>query len=352
MNREQLLNAIGNVDESMIDEMEQLRRSAKVVTLPAQSEDTVQVARKPRRRFVVCLVACLVLALGGIGYAAASYLFGGDLSVTDVSQAEIAEFFNNGDVSVEWEAITGKEFTLPGVGIRMQFTVPEDLRVPLSNITGDVRNCADEFDEENCFRSEGETPGVSTFSFDKNHFSTVDAAKQYVGYTGFKFPTVSLPLADVSVSVSGVQTQNGDAVDTDIHRIYVGASYLHAPFDRYTGPDYGIYSLRTSAHILTEDYPLEPGETPGLDWSYFYPEGTQVTSQTEDRVVGNREFRVTTLNFACPYENNAELAPAENVRCVFWQENNVLYGLEILYSPDAESTVNDVITEWMNGFAD
>ena len=152
MNRDQLLNAIGNVDESMIDEMEQLRRSGKVVTLPSQSENASPVAKKRSRRFVVCLVACLVLALGGIAYAAASLLSGGDLTVRDMPQDELDEIINNiGDVSMRWgDESAPVDFPVPAVGVKIQYTVPQDLRIPYTSFTGDVLNCAAEFDEHNC----------------------------------------------------------------------------------------------------------------------------------------------------------------------------------------------------------
>lgn len=355
MNRDQLLNAIGNVDESMIDEMEQLRRSAKVVTLPSQTENASPVAKKRSRRFVVCLVACLVLALGGIAYAAASLLSGGDLTVRDMPQDELDEIINNiGGVSMRWgDESAPADFPVPAVGVKIQYTVPQDLRIPYTSFTGDVLNCAAEFDEHNCsFLEDPDGGNYSHFSFDKKNLPSVDAGKQYIGYAGLKFPTVSLPQDDVSVEVYGTRTQNGETVNDEIRRIYLIACFNNSnqeiPDETYRG----IYYLHTSASLRTENYPWGPEDVSAVDMSALFAEGAQVTSQTEDRIAANREFRVVTLTYTFPDEHSDGTTLPVCHRYVFWQENNVVYTLSIHYAPESTAVADSLISEWMNGFAD
>ena len=355
MNRDQLLNAIGNVDESMLTEMEDLRRSGRVVTLPAQSEDTVHVGRKPRRRFAVCLVACLVLALGGITYAAASLLSGGDLTVRDMPQDELDEIINNiGGVSVRWgDESAPADLPVPAVGVNIQYTVPQDLRIPYTSFTGNVLNCAAEFDEHNClFMEDPDGGNYSHFAFDKKNLPSVDAGKQYIGYAGLKFPTVSLPQNDVSVEVYGTRTQNGETVNDEIWRIYLNARFNNTPQNVPDAPYNGIFYLNTSACLLTEDYPWGPEDVQAVDFSALFAEGAQVTSQTEDRIAANREFRVVTLTYTFEDElSNGTTSPTCH-RYVFWQENNVVYTLTIHYAPESVAVADSLISEWMNGFAD
>ena len=99
----------------------------------------------------------------------------------------------------------------------------------------------------------------------------------------------------------------------------------------------GAIEAQTEARIFTENYTGEIGvgatsysdDFPGVDYSGE----TVVRNGREFWLVNSTEFEDGWLN-----------------KMVYWQENNVIYTLDIRYQKEDEKQVAALATNWMEGF--
>ncbi|MBO4697344.1 MAG: hypothetical protein J5643_08710 [Lachnospiraceae bacterium] len=319
MNREQFLDAVGQTDEQLLSETEQLRKASSAgSTVSYRSAET----RRPiRRRVVFVLAACLVLAMGAV----AAYASG--------------VFRRSGSTS------TGTD----DEGNELLFFVPdEDMRLPVSSFAGEVRNSTT-YMYEYWQRSQGvefpypdprdaqdgfhlpdtkDVPYMHAVAF----ASTAEAAA-YIGYSSLKLPAFVADAAPRYLYVCSMGDDHefmiGDKTEPDFQLAWI---QLHSEYDMN-----GIKVI-SNIYLITEHF---------INRRAIYASGSQgtdgITLSTE--VVNDREFQVAD------YGPSVYALSAGNIeKEIIWAEDKVEYHLNISYPESQEEEANRIIADWMNGF--
>ena len=170
MNRDQLLDAIGTTGESMLKETEQLRLTA-VTDNAASTRNGVATRRPARRKMMILLAACMILLLGTVAAYAAGWIGGrGGRAETGTNE--------------EGEAL-------------FKYYPNEDMRVPITAITGDILNSTAQMKENWRILSAGNQltpysdplPDSSSIPFIvSTSFNTATEAAAYIGYADMVLP--------------------------------------------------------------------------------------------------------------------------------------------------------------------
>lgn len=329
MNREQLLDAIGQADEKMILEVAQLRSASSDDQNSPKLYDVKAVHRKGRKRLVIILAACMALALCSVAYATGLFArIGGILHIT----------------------------TNPDGYKKTQYEVSGDTRIPFSMITGDVMNSTQDMQqywqmqkdglytplhdyegvwnpESGMYELPAEDKGYHFIYTDnpaiheKMFRSTYDAL-DYIGYTGpIHVPTLDALSTDIGVCAIGIpSTDDPDATEPPTYTI----TFIDL-MERYML--YGDIQAISTVEIRTE---AAFASSPSI--LYQLP----VNLSSETRTVGGREFSILTQDF--------DDLPGTMTAIVFWQEDNIQYTLNLSYPSDKQSLVDAYMLQWMNSF--
>ena len=318
MNREKLLNAIGQADEALLKENEELRRgpetgaSAKTVTFTQKNG-------RARRRVVFALAACLVLALGSLA-AYASGIFRSGSVTTGTNENGHATYVYNPD---------------------------EDMRLPSSVFTGAFMTEVPGYFHEYWQRSQGVTfsypdrrNGVRGFEFDftdvpylhAQEFNTLEDAAAYIGYAPLAVPSFAYPLERDWVNVSVLGVDNDWIPGTDVE------------------PDFQISHVELDARFLLEDLVVHLTDYMITENAYVTHAVQQVSSESsayssETVVANNREFQVITIDVSSFLPNYIE-------KEYIWAQDKVEYHLAIRYrNKEAEiEKAETLIQNWMDSF--
>ena len=306
-----LTDAIGNVSEEMLSEVEELRSRA---------------ASKPAgawKKWALPLAACALLMIGGLTtYAVLSS--GGTLE-------------------------TGKDKSTDKTNTAYKFSVSEDIRIPMSEIQGDVVKLTEEMKER--FKSHDAIYSSTYAGWRQVPFATLEEGLTYIGYDKMNFPQLSAAPDQVYVEAMGNpvwQNQLTDGVAQEgtlpsgEHYVIVGEGEqdpevnlvsirLEAQYQ--TGKTESTLSYTSTARLSTEFDAADSGIR-GIAW-----DGVDFTSrmQTEN----GREFYVM---------NATGFESGWLSQQVFWQENNVIYQLFLHYKEQDQKQADKVMLEWMNAF--
>lgn len=318
MNREQLLDAIGQADESLLKETEQLRMNADNTDTSAKIT-SISTHRPARRRIVFILAACLVLTMCAVAAAATGF------------------FRHSGTVTIGTDDKGNSAFSFA--------PDDEDMRLPLSAFTGDIRNvgaCFDEYYQ----RSQGvefsyPDPRYSVNGFSPSDdplvpflhlqgFNTPEEGKAYIGYDPLIIPEFLQAYTPDWVYAAVLGWDEDWFVDNTIEPDF---RLGHITFNS----QYTINGIHVSVidYLITEAF-----ESPRASLMTSITDG-DFTSSTE--IVNNREFQVVT-------HNNSGNYPGMVVKEYIWAENKVEYHLIISYNGASDSDANAIVQNWMNSF--
>lgn len=322
MNRDQLLDAIGTTGESMLKETEQLRLTA-VTDNAASARNGVATRRPARRKMMILLAACMILLLGTVAAYAAGWIGGrGGRAETGTNE--------------EGEAL-------------FKYYPNEDMRVPITAITGNILNCTAQMKENWRTLSAGNQltpysdplPDSSSIPFIvSTSFNTATEAAAYIGYADMVLPQFA---QNTAPSYAYVQAIGTDPVEP------------HALLSAQE-PDYLLCWMKLEAcyaldgvTVYLDNYVItEANEEPRAILSTAIsnvPQEVEFVSGTA--TANNREFVVIT-------EQNIDGSVDEDVvrKEYIWAENKVEYHLSIRYDVNDETTAaaEAIIADWMNSF--
>ena len=323
MNRDQLLDAIGNTGESMLKETEQLRLNAAVNNATATRNAVASSRRPARRKMMILLAACMILLLGTVAAYAAGWI---------------------GRIGGTAETGTDEE----GMPV-LQYYPSEDMRVPITAITGDILNSTAQMKENWRILSAGNQltpysdplPDSSSIPFIvSTSFNTATEAAAYIGYADMVLPQFA---QNTSPSYTYVQAIGSDPVEPD--------ALLSAQ-----EPDYllswvkleGCYSIDGVTVYLDNYIITEANEEPRAVLGTTMTNIPQEVEFVSDTVTANnRQFVVVT-------EENIDGSANEDVvrKEYIWAENKVEYHLTIHYiaSEATAATADAIAADWMNSF--
>ena len=330
MNREQLLDTIGKTDESLLRDTEQLR-------IQAMNGDTssgkVAVRRPARRKMMFLLAACMVLLLGTVA-AYATGLIG-----------------NRGGVVSTGTDEEGNS--------TMSFQPNEDMRIPLSEVTGDILNST-QYMLANWYRlhdPDNYTPGAETAEnitlsdglagFCTIKFQTLQEAFDYIGCDRIIFPSFM---------------QDYTPFDIYIQIIGTDPRFPDRPSDPAEVPDFRVcwinlsvgYSIDTITTYLNYYVITEYDE---VSRAILYTSvsggdsGNEPLFTTDSVTFNNREFQIVYTNHD-DQGVSADLARVDKE--YFWAENKVEYHISFFYYNGGTrgETANQLLEDWMYSFTD
>ena len=305
--KECLMDAVGNVDEEMLSEVEKLRDGAGLKV------------RGGWRKWALPLAACALLLIGSLTTYAV---------------------LNSGGMLE-----TGKDKPTDQTNSTYKFSVSEDIRIPMKEIHGDVVKLTAEMEE----RFQKQEPWSSTYpGWLKLPFETEEEALTFIGYKKMNFPHLNGTPKQISVEALGnpvyamevnkIAQEKGisqeeaanfvDIESEEMQNVKLVSLRLYAEYQTESTVNY------TSTAILNTEYADENTGISGIAWN-----GVDFTSHMQ--IENGREF----------YVMNAEGFAGEWLgQQVFWQENNVLYLLHLRYKEQDQKQADEVMLEWMNAF--
>ena len=305
--KECLMDAVGNVDEEMLSEVEKLRAGAGLKV------------RGGWRKWALPLAACALLLIGSLTTYAV---------------------LNSGGMLE-----TGKDKPTDQTNSTYKFSVSEDIRIPMKEIHGDVVKLTAEMEE----RFQKQEPWSSTYpGWLKLPFETEEEALTFIGYKKMNFPHLNGTPKQISVEALGnpvyamevnrIAQEKGisqeeaanfvDIESEEMQNVKLVSLRLYAEYQTESTLNY------TSTAILNTEYADENTGISGIAWN-----GVDFTSHMQ--IENGREF----------YVMNAEGFAGEWLgQQVFWQENNVLYLLHLRYKEQDQKQADEVMLEWMNAF--
>ncbi len=327
MNSEQLLDAIGKTDESLLRETEQLRLRA---TDGDTGTVTAATRRPARRKMIIVLAACMVLLLG----TAAAYAAG----IIGNRGGTVSTGTDNDGNSI------------------MKFEPNEDMRISVSEITGDIQNST-QYMLANWYRlhdPDNYTPGAETAN-------NIILGDNVSGFLSIKFNSVQEALDYIGCEriVPPSFLQNATPVDVSLQIVGADTRYPERPSDPSEVPDF-----RLSWINLTVGYAID-NITIYLNY-YVITEADEVSrailytsvenSDPDDPLVYTSET-VTENNrdFQVVYSNYNDYAERDQIsKEYFWAENKVEYHISFFYFdglPRAQ-TADQILNDWMYSFGD
>ncbi len=309
--RDRLTDAIGNVNEEMLSEVAELRN--KVISKPTGAW----------RKWALPLAACVVLMIGGL--------------------TTYAVLSSGGTLETEKEKPTDR------TNSAYTFSVSGDIRIPMSEIKGDVVKLTEEMKER--FKKHDAIYSSTYAGWRQLPFATVEDAKAYIGYDKINFPQLSAVPDQVYVEAMGNPAGKMEAMDgAAMEGTLPGGEHYVVAGEGESDLEVKLVSIRleaeyqtdktkstlsyTSTASLSTEYDTADSGIRGIAW-----DGVDFTSrmQTEN----GREFYV--LN-ATGFESGWLSQQ------VFWQENNVIYQLFLHYKEQDQKQADKVMLEWMNAF--
>ncbi len=326
MNRDQFLDALGSAGESMIQETDRLRMTMAEENASPKLTVITKTRRPARRKMMFILAACMILMLSTVAAYATGLIGnrGGKVTVTN---------------KPEGSAI-------------MVFEPNEDMRIPYSLITGDIRNCTQYMRDQwtkNPDTGEYEwtgpsdaahssTPGVGSYS---QSFNSLEEAAEYIGFEKLTIPAISEDASPNAVSLLtlGYAENLGDPGPDPEYRI----SFIMVTAD-YT-IDHVI--VHTSTYIITDAFENPRAIT---ETQITTDDNGTITLTSETVTENNREFRIVHEDITRPEDYNGPVVEKRYFDNYCWAEDKVEYHLEINYLDFDRETVDRITNTWMNSF--
>ncbi len=312
MTNEDILDSIGSIDESFIDEVDSLRRAQK----SSRGKNLL-------RKIMIPLAACLSLIL--VGFTAHHLLFSGNVllfagsTVGDGKLTDANVYFDPDKTLIDMDEING---TVNGVS---------DIIVE--------RFKTMEWDEASEMKPAVSYPGsYSTMLY------SVEEIKAFIGCNRLKMAPL---LVNGLLSKNGVMAninvfgeENGN-----IENIIIGID------GRINDMNVQIFTT-----IFTENQKIAEDGTIGMWLMSGQNDHYELSDlEKEMKVVNNREFMIIKNDFKSYidpsyYPDGYKITDSGVSKNIFWQEDKVIYNLHIFYPEDREADAEEIITEWMNSF--
>ena len=294
MNKKQLIDAIGQLNDSVFAGTEAIDAGSETRFAATESRGGMKRGRK-----VFLLAAAAVLLIGGTALA--------------------APLLRGATLRLEKEEIDGEDY------YTFHYETDEDTRVSVSKIQGDVLADMEDIPERVAnhkpFDSMDPTAVIK-------RFNTIDEALSYIGYGDLIFPKLDYDYESIHTEVCGTKPDGSDR--------YVPGFISLQTMQKYTGAS-TLY-IQVCAQIRTDACPAD-GSVLNVALS---PDA--VVCSTEEVTVNGRTFTVVR-------QKNESPDPGwDRMTEVYWLENGISYLLNIPHpEADAEYVVR-IVTEWMNSF--
>ena len=304
MNKKQLVDAIGQLDDSVYEGTDMPD------VLPG--EKAIGTGNGRRGRKVFLLAAAAVLLIGGAAVAAPPLLRRG------------------GTLNPEEENVDGKDYN------RFRYETGDASRVPLSEITGGVLESMKEIPErikkrrKNFNMADSSDPTCIV-----KHFDSLSEALSYIGYSKLVFPEMNYPYSEIHTEALGTSAYHAEGYVPGAEEYVLG--FLTFSATQYDS-DSGII-FQNMMLIYTEACTFD---TTNLALAGYPKE--ECSYEMEEQTVNGRVFSVLKE------QNTSENPYWEKSIDVFWQENGVIYTLHIVYPEDKETEANRITEEWMKSF--
>ena len=310
-NEELLADAIGGLDEELLISVNRKRGMEDTNKLVVVKNEPRTEKKRSVKKFWLPLTACPVLILSLAAAGAAALVRGLRVGETE-----------NGEKTVEY--------------------IPDSYDcVPLSELTGDVVNTPARMKQQLLLYLAGEPiPAEGTSSEDiitfnvttpgalYQPFATIDAAEAYVGYSGIHMPRIAQSAVQLGVYASGA-TEGGlmsANEDSEFELMLVGI---------VAGYRVGEMCNAVSCAVIQLGDQYQSGPL-------VYMDSQDLTFAQETKVVGTREFSILRIE--------PEFEGGFTSVSVYWNENKVLYTLQLSYGAEDTAAAEALITEWMNAF--
>ncbi len=299
MKKDQLIDAIGKLDDTLFSEIEasmQNERSSETgLTVVSRNA-----GRSPlrKRRFVLVALAAVLLIGGAAAYTTNG--FGGLLRI--------------GQTNEEGRAQKTVEYVPFG-----------DVRINPSLITGEINEDLKEIPER--VRNYQPTDSIMPNAL-LRRYSTLDEALNYVGYTNMIFPRLNYEYVSIATEGYGISTDGSDSEAYGLSDVSVEVTQKY-----HSNPD---YYFQCNAYLCTENVEDEPVRIRMILDS--------AETATEQKTVNGRTFSILRTN-----------DPSLNVdhqlaTDVFWQENDIIFYFHIVYNEECRADAERVADEWMHSF--
>lgn len=345
MKEEQLIDAIGKLDAEMFDEIVKIKTEnetdkAKIVP--------IRTKRRSVRRWLVPVAACLALMVGGLAAYASGALDGLIHLGTDEDGDKVIEFIVPENNFIPVSELTGEvRNTTAQMKDRLQYYLADE---PLPNdgmigmfaekpvpYDGDYKNPPKPENVQFIGFEEGENP-LLPYSFNVGipgriykPCDSIAEGEAYIGYEPLHLPALDETPLQIGVLVEGIN-EGGLINATPDSEFEIQTIGLYAGYWLN-----GKFATVTSACIDTVD-------NPGPRTTVLVNSQNSVIS-SETRTVGGREFTILT------YQPDPGLNGFQ--KCVYHIENRVVYSLEFTgYEEAPAEYVEQVLMSWMNSFSE
>ena len=309
MKKDQLIDAIGKLDDTLFSEIEASMQSERTAVAGADTESRgVSKPRFKKRRFVLVALAAVMLIGGAAAFGAGGLSGLLKIGKTDDGGREqtTAEYIPFGDVRVDPSLITGR------------------INDALAEMPERVRN-AQPFDNV--------MPNAIL-----RRFATIDDALGYVGYKNMVFPRLDYECVSVQTEGYGIAAAELDAAVREAAGLdseaYVLSDVSIGVTQKYrSNPD---YCFQTIAYLCTDYVKEAPVRI------HMVLENAKTA--TDQKTVNGRTITILRTNTTDLAEGH-QLATS-----VFWQENDVLFCFHIVYNEECRDEAERVADEWMHSF--
>ena len=294
MNKKQLIDAIGQLNDSVFAGMEAIDSASETRFAATESRSGMKRGRK-----VFLLAAAAVLLIGGTALA--------------------APLLRGATLRLEKEEIDGEDY------YTFHYETDEDTRVSVSKIQGDVLADMEDIPERVAnhkpFDSMDPTAVIK-------RFNTIDEALSYIGYGDLIFPKLDYDYESIHTEVSGTKPDGSD-------RYVPGFIFLQTT-QKYS--DASSLHFEVIAHIRTD---AEPADSSVFNVAMA---PTATVCSAEEVTVNGRTFTVVK-------QKNESLDRGWELSTeVYWLENGVSYLLNVIYAEADAECAEQLVNEWMNSF--
>ncbi|MBP5283017.1 MAG: hypothetical protein J6Z22_11050 [Lachnospiraceae bacterium] len=364
MKNEELMNAIGNIDDDMLKELDGLRGGHDAVKESndlgeAGGEENMAAFGKKGgaassfawRKWLAPLAACLLLMIGGL--------------------TAYAMIHSGGFLSIRQRGTSEKNLQ------SYHLTLTDAVKIPRKEIKGEIQNLEDLFKED---YKGFIVPLDRSVGSHTDEFDTLEEAESFVGYENLHLIHMIDQPDSIMIQTFGEPflTNSEDQeerektewyqrwkemMDSDDDFGFVIDERNEGKFDNIemlyqtqqcpmglTGKDFyaALTMIWISARYITDDSHLMY-QTNAILFTDHYADEIGVRGATvgdisyndKCRVVNGREFIVL---------DSEGFQSGMVDRSVFWQEGNVLYQFSCHYMPNQKERVDELTEEWMNGF--
>lgn len=381
MKNEELMNAIGNIDDDMLKELDALRggRGAREASgsdiheasnsdireasnsdiCEASSEASLDATEAPRgaassfawRKWLAPLAACLLLMIGGF--------------------TAYAMIHSGGFLSIHQRGTSEKNLQ------SYHFTLTDAVKIPREEIKGEIRNLEELFKED---YKGFIVPLDRSVGSHSDEFDTLEEAESFVGYENLHLIHVTDQPDSIMIKTFGEPFLTNpedqeerektewyqrwkEMMDSDDDFGFIIDGEGQGRFDNIelvyrtqqcpmglTGKDFyaALTMIWIGASYITDDSHLAYQSNAILFTDHYADEigvrGASLGDVNYDdkcRVVNGREFIVLD-------SEGFQLGMVS--REVFWQEGNVLYVFSCHFMPDQQERVDELTEEWMKSF--